>query len=60
MQVLRLHPSVPKDIKYALKKDVLPDGTVIPGGAAVIYCPYAMGRDERLWDEVRPHVTTAL
>ena len=28
-EVLRLHPSVPIDIKYAVNKDILPDGTVV-------------------------------
>ena len=29
MEVLRLHPSVPKDVKFAVKDDVLPDGTKV-------------------------------
>ena len=29
MEVLRLHPSVPKDVKFAVKNDVLPDGTEV-------------------------------
>ena len=51
LEVLRLHPSVAKDIKWAVNDDVLPDGTPIRSGAAVIYCPYAMGRDPRYWDD---------
>mmetsp|Transcript_48017 Transcript_48017/g.134108 ORF Transcript_48017/g.134108 Transcript_48017/m.134108 type:complete len:220 (-) Transcript_48017:106-765(-) len=31
MEVLRLHPSVPKDVKFAIKDDVLPDGTKVSG-----------------------------
>jgi cytochrome P450 len=50
-EVLRLHPSVPKDVKFAVKKDVLPDGTNVPAGCSVIYSPYAMGRDGRLWED---------
>jgi cytochrome P450 len=51
LEVLRLHPSVPKDVKYAVKADTWPDGTKIPAGATVIYCPYAMGRDKRIWKD---------
>jgi len=50
LEVLRLHPSIPKDIKCAVNADTWPDGTAIPAGAAVVYCPYAMGRDARKWE----------
>jgi cytochrome P450 len=50
-EVLRLHPSVPKDTKYAVKDDVLPNGTVVPAGCATIYTPYAMGRNPKLWPD---------
>jgi cytochrome P450 len=46
---LRLHPPLPVDTKFALKEDVLPDGTHIPKGSVVAYGPYAMGRMEQLW-----------
>ena len=36
-EVLRLHPSVPKDVKFAVKRDVLPDGTNVPPGCSIIY-----------------------
>lgn len=49
MEVLRLHPSVPSDAKYAIKDDVLPDGTFIPKQAMVGYPPYAMGRSTLVW-----------
>ncbi|CAB9517827.1 Leukotriene-B(4) omega-hydroxylase 2 [Seminavis robusta] len=49
MEVLRLHPSVPAEAKYAVHDDVLPDGTFIPKGAVVGYPPYAMGRNTRIW-----------
>ena len=48
-ETLRLYPSVPKDGKFAVKDDVLPDGTVVPAGALVMYVPYTMGRLESLW-----------
>ncbi len=51
MEVLRLHPSVPIDSKYAINDDVLPDGTLIPAGAGVSYLIFAMGRSESIWGE---------
>ncbi|KAJ6352307.1 hypothetical protein OIU76_001508 [Salix suchowensis] len=46
---MRLYPPVPIDVKFALRDDVLPDGTVIKKGMRVAYHPYAMGRLEMLW-----------
>lgn len=57
MEVLRLYPSVPKIGKYALVDDVLPDGTVVKEGMMLVFCPWVMGRTERLWSncfEFRP------
>lgn len=51
MEVLRLHPSVTNDHKYAVNDDVLPDGTFVPAGAAVAWMPIAMGRSKRIWGE---------
>jgi long-chain fatty acid omega-monooxygenase len=50
MEVLRLHPSVPKLIKFAVKEDVLPDGTRVKPGDGMSYCPWLMGRSEKLWE----------
>eukprot|EP00602_Paraphysomonas_sp_CaronLab_P010193 CAMPEP_0185018244 /NCGR_PEP_ID=MMETSP1103-20130426/1030_1 /TAXON_ID=36769 /ORGANISM="Paraphysomonas bandaiensis, Strain Caron Lab Isolate" /LENGTH=496 /DNA_ID=CAMNT_0027547987 /DNA_START=39 /DNA_END=1529 /DNA_ORIENTATION=+ len=50
MEVLRLYPSVPKEAKFALKDDTLPDGTFVPKGYLVIFCPWLMGRTESLWE----------
>jgi cytochrome P450 len=50
-EVLRLHPSVPKDIKFAVNDDVLPDGSPVRAGQGVFYCPYAMGRNPTIWKE---------
>jgi cytochrome P450 len=49
LEVLRLHPSVPKDLKVAVRADTLPCGTKIPAGCTVMWSPYAMGRDARYW-----------
>lgn len=49
-ETLRLYPSVPKDGVYAVKDDVLPDGTPVKAGTMVIFPPYAMGRNPNLWE----------
>ena len=48
---LRLHPSVAKDIKYAVEDDILPDGTPVKKGMVVFYSPYVMGRSPHLWKD---------
>ncbi|KAJ3322245.1 Protein kinase alk2 [Boothiomyces sp. JEL0866] len=56
-ETLRLYPSVPREGKIAVNNDVLPNGVKIPKGAIVGFCPYAMGRSEKLWEnanEYRP------
>lgn len=51
MEVLRLYPSVPKIGKYALTDDVLPNGTVVKEGMMVAFCPWVMGRTDRMWED---------
>ena len=51
MEAMRLHPPVPRDLKFATVDDTLPDGTRIRKGCGVLYCPWAMGRDPTLWPE---------
>lgn len=48
-EVLRLYPSVPNNIKYALNDDVWPDGTHIRAGDYVAWSTYAQGRSEKAW-----------
>jgi len=50
-EALRLHPSVMKDGKFCVTDDTLLDGTAVKRGMAVIYCPYALGRDPELWEQ---------
>lgn len=51
MEVLRLHPSVPKEGKIAQRDDTLPDGTKVQRGDMVVFLPWLMGRSEELWGE---------
>lgn len=44
-----LHPSVPKEAKYASKDDVFPDGTAVRKGDLISFSPWVMGRTEELW-----------
>lgn len=46
---LRLHPSVPYDMKVCARDDCLPDGTVVPKGCVFLFSPYAQGRCEAIW-----------
>ncbi len=50
-EVLRFHPSVPKEAKHAWKDDTLPDGTKIKAADLVIFCPWIMGRSESIWED---------
>lgn len=49
LEVLRLHPVVPENIRHAVNADTLPDGTRVPPGAGVAFSPYTMGRNEDVW-----------
>eukprot|EP00835_Amoeboradix_gromovi_P006292 NODE_715_length_4836_cov_0.118640.p2 type:complete len:484 gc:universal NODE_715_length_4836_cov_0.118640:1442-2893(+) len=51
MECLRLHPSVPKNIKYAVNDDVLPDGTKIKAGWGVGWSPWCQARSPAIWGE---------
>ena len=50
MEVLRLHPSVPKEGKCCYKDDILPDGTPVKRGDLICFSPWVMGRDANLWE----------
>ncbi|KAJ3214435.1 hypothetical protein HDU67_001675 [Dinochytrium kinnereticum] len=49
LEVLRLYPSVPADLKTAVNDDILPGGIFIPKGTEVNWLPYSMGRMEFIW-----------
>lgn len=50
-EALRLYPSVPKNIKVAVRDDVFPDGTIVPAGCNVAHTPFTMGRSTSIWGE---------
>ncbi len=41
-EALRLHPSVPKNIKTCLQDDVLPSGTQIKAGTRIVWLPWVL------------------
>ncbi|KAH7175662.1 cytochrome P450 [Dactylonectria macrodidyma] len=55
---LRLYPPIPFEIKQAQQATTLPDGTVLPCGAIVVWCAWAMNRSRDTWgpdaDAFRP------
>ncbi|PLW12359.1 hypothetical protein PCASD_22821, partial [Puccinia coronata f. sp. avenae] len=51
LETLRLHPSVPKNVRFALRDEKIPNGPVIEAGDAVRWSDWAMGRDPELWGE---------
>lgn len=50
-EVLRLHPSVWLDMKFAVRDDVLPDGTKVGKNSPVAYFTKWMGRNPAKWKE---------
>ncbi|KAI9844049.1 MAG: hypothetical protein M1838_002340 [Thelocarpon superellum] len=48
---LRLYPPVPIEMKQCAASTTLPDGTMLPAHAIVIWSPWAMGRSAHIWGE---------
>ncbi|KAF9907269.1 Protein kinase alk2 [Linnemannia zychae] len=48
-EALRLYPSVPRNLKVAVKDDVWPDGTKVYKGEFVSWSSWAMGRSTDVW-----------
>lgn len=46
---LRLYPPVPFEIKQCARPATLPDGTRLPAGSVVVWCPWAMNRSRTTW-----------
>ncbi|PNH36819.1 hypothetical protein VD0002_g6022 [Verticillium dahliae] len=57
-EALRLYPPIPFEIKQAIEHTTLPDGTFLPKGSVVVWCPWAMNRSYTTWgadaDDFRP------
>jgi len=51
MEVLRMHPPVPTDSKYAINADVLPDGTVVPPGSKLAFNACVINRVDPFWQD---------
>lgn len=47
-ETMRLYPPVPLGRKEAIEDEVLPDGTPMKKGTAIVYVTYAMGRMESI------------
>lgn len=50
-EALRLHPSVPCNMKKSVHADTLPDGTLVPAQSIVVYSPYVLGRNPDLYED---------
>jgi len=50
-ETLRMYPPVPKNGKFAVADDVLPDGTFIEKGDMIAYSDYSLGRSRSVWGE---------
>ncbi|KAJ0109813.1 cytochrome p450 [Diaporthe amygdali] len=50
-EALRLYPPIPFEIKQTMSPTTLPDGTFLPQGSVVVWCPWAMNRSRLTWGE---------
>lgn len=48
-EALRLHKPAPYNYRFAVKDDVLPNGTRISAGSLVMFSPYTINHSERIW-----------
>ncbi|TVY35483.1 Cytochrome P450 [Lachnellula subtilissima] len=57
-EALRLYPPIPFEFKQCMKATILPDGTILPKDAVLLWCTWAMNRSQLTWgknaDEFRP------
>ncbi|RUP47940.1 cytochrome P450 [Jimgerdemannia flammicorona] len=49
LESLRLHPSIPANMKMCVRDTFLPDGTPVHKGNWLLWSTYAMGRMESIW-----------
>lgn len=48
-EALRLHPSVPKNAKFAVDHDKIPNGPLVQPGDCLRWSDWQMGRDPTIW-----------
>ncbi|KAG0139498.1 hypothetical protein CROQUDRAFT_726558 [Cronartium quercuum f. sp. fusiforme G11] len=48
-EALRLHPSVPKNAKFAINHDKLPDGPIVEPNDCLRWSDWQMARDPNIW-----------
>lgn len=53
LESLRLHPSVPIELKTVVKDDVLPSGHFVQKGELVAFLPYVLNRNPERYPEPR-------
>lgn len=46
---LRIYPSLPRNLRYCVRDDILPDGTKVHAGEWIAWSSYVMGRSELVW-----------
>lgn len=51
LESLRLHPPIPFEIKQCQSATTLPDGTFLPTGSVLVWCPWSMNRSHLIWGE---------
>ncbi|OAV90897.1 hypothetical protein PTTG_28169 [Puccinia triticina 1-1 BBBD Race 1] len=49
LEAVRLHPPVPKSLKFAKTDDVIPGGPTVEAGDCVIWSDWQMARDPETW-----------
>lgn len=52
LETLRLYPPAPFEEKEALADDMLPNGVKVAKGTPIVFCIYAMGRIEGIWEMI--------
>ena len=59
-EALRLRPVVPLELKETTRECMLPDGTSLPKGSAVVWIPFALAHSTCIWGECGPYYRARL
>ncbi|PLW36325.1 hypothetical protein PCANC_19449 [Puccinia coronata f. sp. avenae] len=49
LEAIRLHPGVPKNVKFALTDDKIPGGPIIEAGDCLTWSDWLLARDPEVW-----------